>query len=68
MEMERRWNGDGTEMEPRKMRQAAEELVKLYSSNLDESLWNELIRFCGLVAKTLTGDLTHDVSPEATTY
>ena len=40
----------------------------LYSLDLDESLWNELIQFCGLVAETLTGDLEHDVSPEVMMY
>ena len=50
------------------MRQAAEKLVKLYSSDLDDSLWNELIQFGGLVAETLTGDLEHEVSPQATMH
>ena len=38
-------------------RQAVEKLVKLYSSDLDNSLRNELIHFGGLVVETLSGDL-----------
>ena len=55
-------------METREMRQAAEKVVKLYSSDLDDSLWNKLIQFGGLAAETLTGDLEYAVSPEATMY
>ena len=40
-------------MEPKAIRQAAEKLVKLYSSDLDDTLGNELIHFGELVAETL---------------
>ena len=32
---------------------------------LDDTLINDLNHFGGLVAETLTGDLEHEVSPEA---
>ena len=36
------------------MRQAAEKIVKMYSSDLNDTLGNELIHFGGLVAGILT--------------
>ena len=53
---------------PRDMQHTTENCVKLYSLDLVDSLWKELIQFGGLVAETLTGDLEHEVSPEATMY
>ena len=40
--------------------------MKHYSSDLDDTPGNELIQLCELVAEILTGDLGHEVSPEAT--
>ena len=48
--------GEMEVMEPRQMRQATEKLMKLFSSDLDETLGNELIQFGGLVAETLPCD------------
>ena len=50
------------------MRQAAKKIVKKYSSDLDDTLGNELIRFGGLVAGIFIRDLENKVSPVATMY
>ena len=33
--------------------------MNLYSSHMDDSVWNKLVHFGGLVAENLTGDLEH---------